>query len=312
MTRVAALDCGTNSLRLLIADVNPSAGTLRDVDRRMEIVRLGEGVERTGRIAPAAMARTLAVTARFARLCTDLGVRRVRFIATSASRDAANREEFTAGVRRLLGVTPDVITGEEEAALSFAGATRGLPDGFPRPALVVDIGGGSTEFALGAASRVLASCSIDIGCVRLTERHLLDDPPTPERLSAATRDIDAALETVAATLPLERTATLVGLAGSVTTVAAHALRLARYDPTAIHGCVLSVPEVTASCDGLIGMSRAQRSVLPYLHPGRVDVISSGALIWKRVITAVAERSGIDRVITSEHDILDGIAWSLAR
>ncbi len=316
MSRVAAVDCGTNSLRLLVADVDPATGALVDLDRRMEIVRLGQGVDRTGRIAPEAMARTLDATAAYARRCRELGVERVRFVATSATRDAGNREEFMAGVERVLGVAPEVISGDEEARLSFAGATGGLPGRHRTPYLVVDIGGGSTEFVLGDGNGtgdggVLAALSVDIGCVRMTERHLVGDPPTPPQLAVAAADVDAAIDRVAAAVPLGRAGTLIGLAGSVTTVTAHALRLDRYDPRRIHGCVLPVEQVLGACAELTRMSRSERAALPYLHPGRVDVIGAGALVWARVVERLAAAAGVAEVVTSEHDILDGIALSIS-
>lgn len=309
MTRVAAIDCGTNSLRLLVADVDPVAGTLVDLERRMEIVRLGQGVDRTGRIAPEAMARTLAVTRTYAALAESLGAERVRFVATSASRDARNAGEFVAGVREVLGVEPEVVPGTVEAQLSFDGATRELRGVHPAPFLVVDIGGGSTELVLGSAS-VEAVRSVDIGCVRLTERHLVADPPTSAQVEAATADVRAALDVAAADVPLARAATLVGVAGSVTTITAHALGLARYDPAQVHRAVLGVDVVRAACTELLEMPRAQRATLGFLHPGRVDVIGAGALVWRCVIDRVTAESGITEVVTSEHDILDGIAWSL--
>jgi exopolyphosphatase/guanosine-5'-triphosphate,3'-diphosphate pyrophosphatase len=310
VTRVAAVDCGTNSLRLLVADVDPDADTLRDVVRTMEVVRLGEGVDRTGRIAPEAMARTLRVARRYARRCEAAGVERLRFVATSASRDAANAAEFTAGVREALGVEPEVISGREEAALSFRGAIRDLVGRHPEPFLVVDLGGGSTELVLGARD-VVASTSVDVGCVRMTERHLHADPPTGAEVDAATADVDAALDRAQARVRFDRARTLVGLAGSVTTVTAHALGLQRYDAGRIHGSSLEVHAVLAACDDLLAMSRSQRAGLPFMHPGRVDVIGAGALVWGRVVDRVAAASGMTRVVTSEHDILDGIAWSLA-
>jgi exopolyphosphatase / guanosine-5'-triphosphate,3'-diphosphate pyrophosphatase len=325
--RVAAMDCGTNSLRLLVADVDAGTGVLRDVERRMEIVRLGEGVDRTGRIAPGAMARTLAATERYAKVCADLGVQRIRYVATSATRDADNRAEFVAGVQGLLGVPPEVVSGDEEARLSFDGATRGLPGGHPAPYLVVDIGGGSTEFVLGESGTVLAARSVDIGCVRLTERYsgpdrdrtgVADAPAgsgavAPELAgaeAAVLADVDAALARAAESVDLSRAATLIGLAGSVTTITAHALGLPRYDSAAIHGSVLPVAEAVAACTDLAAMGREERLALPYLHPGRADVIAAGALVWRAVIERVAGEAGISTVVTSEHDILDGIAWSL--
>jgi len=309
MTRVAAFDCGTNSLRLLIADVDPEGGTLEDVDRRMDIVRLGEGVDRTGRIAPEAMERTLSVARFYAALCAEAGVERVRFVATSATRDADNRADFVAGVRALLGVEPEVLTGAQEADLSFTGATRELHARHEPPYPVVDIGGGSTEVVLGNR-RPDAAASVEVGCVRLPERHLRSDPPSAVGVAAATADVDAALDEVAAAVPLQATRTLVGLAGSVTTVTAHALGLAEYDAGRIHGSELGVDEIGKACTELLSMSRAERAALPYMHPGRVDVIGAGALIWRRVVERVADAAGVSRAVTSEHDILDGIAWSM--
>jgi len=313
--RVAALDCGTNSLRMLLADVDTASGTLTDVDRRMEIVRLGQGVDRTGRIDPEAMRRTLRVTGDYARECARAGAQRVRFVATSATRDARNRAEFTDGVRALLGVEPEVVSGQEEAALSFAGATRELAGAHPAPFLVVDIGGGSTELVLGDGA-VDAARSVDVGCVRLTERHLHDDPPTRAQVAAAGADIRAALDLAGTDVRLGAARSLVGLAGSVTTASAHVLGLDRYDPRAIHGAALPVDDVLAACADLLGMTRAQRAALPYMHPGRVDVIGAGVLVWSLVIERVAELtaqagSPLREVVSSEHDILDGIAWGLA-
>jgi exopolyphosphatase/guanosine-5'-triphosphate,3'-diphosphate pyrophosphatase len=310
MTRVAAVDCGTNSIRLLVADVDPVTGTLADLDRRMEVVRLGQGVDRTGRIAPEAMARTLDAARRYADLASGLGASAVRFVATSASRDAENAAEFVDGVRSVFGVEPEVVAGEEEAALSYTGATRELHGAHAAPFLVVDIGGGSTELVLGDGV-VEASRSVDVGCVRMTERHLAGDPPTSEQVAAATHDIRAALDLAAERVPLAAARTLVGLAGSVTTVAAHALRLDSYRPERIHRSVLGVDEVVAACDDLLAMPRDKRAELPYMHPGRVDVIGAGALVWKLVVERVAAEAGLREVVTSEHDILDGIAFSIA-
>ena len=305
MTRVAAVDCGTNSIRLLIADIEGT--TLSDVDRRMEIVRLGEGVDRTGRFAPAALERTFAACRRYAEIIEKTKAAGVRFVATSASRDVANRDEFAAGVRAAFGVDPEVVTGDEEAELSFLGATRELVDGgYETPFLVVDIGGGSTEFVLGGTS-VHAARSVDVGCVRMTERHLHDDPPTAEQVAAARADIDAAIALAAETVPIEQTATLVGLAGSVTTVAAMALDLPAYLPERIHRSRIAAAEVRSVTERLLAMTREERTALPFMHPGRVDVIGAGALILACVVDAVAA----DEVLVSEHDILDGIAWSLA-
>jgi len=315
MTRVAAIDCGTNSIRLLVADVDVAAGTLSDVVRTMEVVRLGQGVDRTGRIAPEALERTLDATRRYAATCAELGVEQIRFVATSASRDAENRADFVDGILEAIGVEPEVVDGQEEARLSFRGATGVLAGRHRGPFLVVDLGGGSTELVLGTTSPV-AAYSMDVGCVRMTERHLHDEPPTPEQIAAASADIVAALGAAGRVVPFGRAATVVGLAGTVTTVTAHALDLERYDPVRIDGAVLPVDRVLASCKALLGMSRARREVLPFMHPGRVDIIGAGALVWSNVLSHVrAEigRSGgnLRTVVTSEHDILDGIAWSAA-
>ncbi|GEN79692.1 Ppx/GppA phosphatase family protein [Actinotalea fermentans] len=314
MVRVAGIDCGTNSIRLLVADVDEQ-GRLTDLDRRMEVVRLGQGVDRTGRLAPDALERTLDAARRYAAICAELGAERIRFVATSATRDAENRADFVAGVRDALGVEPEVIEGVEEASLSFRGATSVLAGKHPGPFLVVDIGGGSTELALGTTS-VVASHSMDMGCVRLTERHLHSDPPTQEEIAAASADVVAALDAAAREVPFGRTATLVGLAGSVTTVTAHVLDLDEYDPHAIDGAVLPVDKVLVASRELLTMSRAKRSRLPFMHPGRVDVIGAGALVWSDVVSRVRSEVGIAggrlrSVVVSEHDILDGIALSAA-
>ena len=315
MTRVAAIDCGTNSIRLLVADVDPATGTVRDLDRRMEIVRLGQGVDRTGRLAPEALTRTFDAARRYGETIRELGAERVRFVATSATRDASNRDEFVAGVRAALGVEPEVVSGVEEAELSFRGATSVLAGAHPGPFLVVDIGGGSTEIVLGTDS-VEAAASADVGCVRITERRLAYDPPTAAQIEAATEDVRAALDGVAQRVPLGKTATLVGLAGSVTTVTAHALALPAYDPTQINGAALTLDAVLAAAGELLAMPREERAALGFMPPGRVDVIGAGALVWslvvQRVRDEVAAAGGeLRTVVTSEHDILDGIALSIA-
>jgi exopolyphosphatase/guanosine-5'-triphosphate,3'-diphosphate pyrophosphatase len=306
--RVAAIDCGTNSIRLLVADIDPRAGTLVDLDRRMEVVRLGQGVDRTGRLAPEALDRTLDATVRFAAAIDAFGADSVRFVATSATRDAENRDEFIDGVRAILGMEPDVATGEEEAALSFAGATRELAaDGVPGPYLVADIGGGSTELVLGDAGGVWAARSVDVGAVRLTERHFSDDPPRPEQVAAAREDAEAAISLAAQTVPLREARTLVGVAGSVTTVAAMALDLTAYDSRLIHRARIGADDIRDVTERLLAASSAERAALPFLHPGRVDVIGAGALL----LTTLVDRLAVGEVVVSEHDILDGIAWSLA-
>jgi exopolyphosphatase/guanosine-5'-triphosphate,3'-diphosphate pyrophosphatase len=304
--RVAAVDCGTNSLRLLVADVDPRRRTLADAERRMEIVRLGQGVDATGRLAPEALARTLRVLAEYAAIIEREGAQAVRMVATSATRDAANASDFVRGVRAVLGVDPEVVTGDDEAQLSFTGATAELAGGPPAPYLVADIGGGSTEFVLGDPAAVTAAVSVDIGCVRMTERHLRGDPPDAAQIAAATADIDAALEVAAARVPVGRARTLVGLAGSVTTVAALAMGLPAYDAARIHHARISAGDVHVQAARLLAQTHAQRAALAVMHPGRVDVIAGGALVLNRIMT----RFGCTEVLVSEHDILDGIAWSL--
>ncbi|MET8438890.1 Ppx/GppA phosphatase family protein [Streptomyces sp900116325] len=313
MTRVAAIDCGTNSIRLLVADADPATGELIELDRRMEIVRLGQGVDSTGRLAPDALERTFAACRRYAAVIKEHGAEKLRFVATSASRDAENRDEFVRGVLDILGAEPEVISGDQEAEFSFEGATKELAgrDHLAKPYLVVDIGGGSTEFVVGD-DRVLAARSVDIGCVRMTERHLVSDgvvtdPPTLGQITAIRADIDAALDLAEETVPLTEAATLVGLAGTVTTVAAIALGLQEYDSEAIHHSRISFEQVQEITGRLVTSTHAERAAIPAMHPGRVDVITSGAL----VLLAVMKRTGAREVVVSEHDILDGIGWSIA-
>ena len=313
--RVAAIDCGTNSVRLLIADLGDDR--LTEVERRMEIVRLGEGVDRTGRLAPEALERTFAAMRGYRELIDRHGATATRVVATSATRDAANRDDFTGGVREIFGVEPEVVSGAEEAELSFVGATRGLvslspetevPQGPLPPYLVVDIGGGSTEFVVGT-EHAQAALSVDIGCVRLTERHLREagDPPSAPALEAVVADIEAALDLVAAEVPVGQARTLVGLAGSVTTVAGIALGLPAYDAARIHHARISAEQVHEVSRRLLAMTHGERASVPVMHPGRVDVIGVGSLILDRIV----RRFAFSQVVVSEHDILDGIAQSLA-
>lgn len=315
MSRVAAIDCGTNSIRLLIADIDHSNGSVKltDVVRQMRVVRLGEGVDATGELAPAALERTFAATRDYARLIREHGAAKVRFVATSASRDASNRQVFVDGIRDLLGVEPEVITGDEEAALSFAGASSVLPIDDGDHVLVVDLGGGSTEFVLGTAAGVTAARSVDVGCVRLTERHLRADPPTAEQIAAAEADVDAAIATAGLDVPLGRATAVVGVAGSITTITAHAMRLPEYSPDAIHGTELPLDDVRMAATDLLEMPRAERAALPYMHPGRVDVIGAGGLVWRRILEQLAALTDgrIRTATASEHDILDGIALSIS-
>ena len=299
--RVAALDCGTNSLRLLVTDVR--GDTKHDVVREMRVVRLGQGVDETGRFHPDALQRTLAVTREFGELATVLGAERVRFCATSAARDAANADELNDGVEAILGVRPEVLTGEAEAQASFLGATRSISG----PALVVDIGGGSTELVVGDDGEVGWSHSFDVGSVRLTERFLHGDPATVQEVTALESYLDGMLRPRVA--DLDPVSTFVGVAGTITTVAAHALELPSYDSSRIHGARLPVDDVRTACLSLLRMSVADRRALPFMHPGRADVIGAGAMILDAVLDAVPLAT--DTVTVSEHDILDGLAWGAA-
>ncbi|GAA2807378.1 Ppx/GppA phosphatase family protein [Kitasatospora paracochleata] len=308
-TRVAAIDCGTNSIRLLVADLDPDTGAITDRDRRMIINRLGQGVDKTGRLHPDALERTFAACREYAEVIAEHGVTpdRIRMVATSASRDAENAAEFTDGVREILGVTPSVVSGDEEAHLSFTGATKELLGGPAKPPyLVFDLGGGSTEFVLGGED-VQAARSVDIGCVRLTERHFAgSERPTQDQIAAAQADINAALDRAAEAVPLDGDATLVGLAGTVTTVAGIVLDLPEYRSERIHHARLTVDQVREVTARLLTASHDERAAIPVMHPGRADVIAAGSL----VLLEIMERTGALEVLVSEHDILDGIAWSI--
>lgn len=312
--RLAAVDCGTNSIRLLVADIErvDERPAPVEVDRRMRIVRLGEGVDSTGRLADAALARTWDACAEFAEVVARLRPDALRFVATSATRDAANAQVFTEGVRARLGVEPQVVSGAEEARLSFAGALSGLAaQRLPEPVLVLDIGGGSTEFVVGTAGPTEPhGVSQDIGCVRLTERVLSGDPPDDQQIAATTELIDAAIDEAARAVPVTAARTLVGLAGSVTSVAAAVLGLVSYDRNRIHHARLPAAAVHEVTGRLLAMTRQERLELGWLHPGRVDVIGAGALVLDRVLARLAPTLAAPEVIVSEHDILDGIVLSL--
>jgi exopolyphosphatase/guanosine-5'-triphosphate,3'-diphosphate pyrophosphatase len=304
LSRVAAIDCGTNSIRLLIADI--TGGNFKEVLRTMEIVRLGQGVDQNKSFHPDAITRTLSAVEKFAQLIASKGVEKIRFCATSATRDASNRELFTNGVKKILGVEVEVIPGEQEAALSFIGATKELSqsDG---PFLVVDIGGGSTEFVFGS-EKVEFAKSVNIGCVRMSERHLNLQPPTMTQIAEAIIDIDLAITQAAKAVPISQAKSLVAVAGTATTVAAAALKLAEYDRYLIHLSRISAPSVHQVAAMFQSMNKDQIAALGYMHPGRVDVITAGALVLSRIMAA----TGASEFIASESDILDGIAWSLSK
>jgi len=304
LSRIAAIDCGTNSIRLLIADI--TGGNFKEVLRTMEIVRLGQGVDQNKSFHPDAIARTLSAVEKFAQLIASKGVEKIRFCATSATRDANNRELFTNGVKKILGVEVEVIPGEQEAVLSFIGATKELSqsDG---PFLVVDIGGGSTEFVFGS-EKVEFAKSVNIGCVRMSERHLNLQPPTMAQIAEAIIDIDLAITQAAKVVPISQAKSLVAVAGTATTVAAAALKLAEYDRYLIHLSRISAPAVHQVAAMFQSLNKDQITALGYMHPGRVDVITAGALVLSRIMAA----TGASEFIASESDILDGIAWLLSK
>lgn len=299
---VGAIDCGTNSIRLLVARLD--GAQLVDLDRRMTVVRLGEGVDRTGELSAAALERTFAACSDYREVLAAHGVERVRFVATSASRDARNSAEFVAGVRDILGVEPTVISGAEEAALSFSGATRGVAH--RQPVLVFDIGGGSTEFVVGDNAAVQDCVSVDMGCVRFHERYLTSDPITPDELRRLRAAAEGLAREALAAVDASSVRDVIGLAGTVTTVAAIALGLPAYDADVIHGSRISVSDVTRVAAELAALPVAARRELSVMHPGRADVIVSGAAI----LDVILQLLGADSLIVSEHDILDGLAWSL--
>jgi exopolyphosphatase/guanosine-5'-triphosphate,3'-diphosphate pyrophosphatase len=302
MTRVAAIDCGTNSIRLLIANIN--GDNFQEITREMEIVRLGQGVDATGKFDPEAIERTLTATRRYAEIIASKGVEKIRFCATSATRDASNRDLFIDGVREILGIEPEVIPGTEEAELSFIGATKGLTH-TESPYLVVDIGGGSTEFVLGD-SEVKYAKSVNIGCVRMSERHLNKAPQDPLAVQKAIQDIDEAIADAAYIVPIKEAKTLIAVAGTATTVAAAALGLNEYDRHSIHLSRIPAAKVFEVAQMFSLMSREEIAALGYMHPGRVDVIAAGSLVLSRVMLA----TGATEFVASESDILDGMAWAL--
>ncbi len=300
--RVAAIDCGTNSIRLLIADIEGS--NFREITRQMEVVRLGQGVDKTGAFHPDAIARTLAAVDLYAAEIAKRGVEKIRFCATSATRDATNRALFIDGVKERLGIEPEVIAGEVEAALSFQGATKDF-DKTQGPFLVIDIGGGSTEFVFGTDS-VEAARSMNIGCVRMSERHFTGDQPDPGQIASAIEDIDENIRQAAKTVPITQAKTVIMVAGTATTVAAAALDLPEYDRYAIHLSRISSERAHHISQSLLRETREERAAHGYMHPGRVDVIGAGSLVLDRIMVA----TGATEFVASESDILDGMAWSL--
>ena len=300
--RVAAIDCGTNSIRLLIADID--GDNFREITRLMEVVRLGQGVDKTGAFHPDAIDRTLAAVDLYAAEIAKRGVEKIRFCATSATRDAANRDLFINGVKERLGIEPEVIAGEVEAALSFLGATKDF-DKSQGPFLVIDIGGGSTEFVFGTDS-VEAARSMNIGCVRMTERHFERDTELDAQIAAATEDIDTHIREAGLTVPITKAKTVIMVAGTATTVAAAALDLPAYDRYAIHLARISAERTHQISKQLLHESREERAAHGYMHPGRVDVIGAGSLVLDRIMHA----TGATEFVASESDILDGMAWSL--
>jgi len=302
MTRVAAIDCGTNSIRLLIADIDN--GEFKEIVRSMEVVRLGQGVDKNKLFQPDAIDRTLAAVDNFNEEIVSKSVEKIRFCATSATRDAKNRSLFTDGVKNILGVEVEVILGDEEAKLSYFGATKGLKQS-DAPFLVVDIGGGSTEFVYGH-EKVEFAKSVDIGCVRMSERHLNTQPVTMDQVARAIVDIDKAIAQAAAIVPISAAKTLIAVAGTATTVAAAALELKEYDRNLIHLSRISADKVYEVSAMLQSMQKNEIAELGYMHPGRVDVITAGSLVLSRVMAA----TGASEFVASESDILDGMAWSL--
>lgn len=324
--RVAGIDCGTNTIRLLVADVPENvvsgAPILCDIVRTMQVVRLGQGVDRTGRFDEKALERTLAMVREYGQICKEKGVESLRFAATSATRDAQNRQEFIDAVVCELGVEPQVLTGEQEAHTSFTGAISAMNTGglctVESPLLAIDLGGGSTELVLGTAEgEILSSYSMNVGSVRMRERRLHSDPPTSEEINKARQDVQDYLDRAEKYVDLGQARGVIGLAGTVTTLVAKALELPNYQPERIHGMVLTIPEVDRVCEWFMNSSVAQHADLGFMAPGRADVIGAGALVWQEVVHRIVQRTReagheLQSVVTSEHDILDGLALWAAR
>ena len=303
--KIAAIDCGTNSIRLLIMDYQKADQSLTEIIREMRIVRLGEGVDQTKSFSEAALTRTKAAIEEYAKLIEHYSVEKIRFVATSATRDANNRDIFFVMVKKALGIEAEVITGEEEAALSFAGATRSLASKLEGPFLVIDLGGGSTELVVGQQTPTTAY-SMNVGCVRMTERHAPGGNPTDSQEQAIRADVRAALAAAREKVDFSNVKTVIGVAGTVTTVAAHALKIDKYDPNVLHGAAISSQQVSQTAADFIKLSFEERTALPYMHPGRVEVITAGAIVLDEIIKEIKA----NKLIASERDILDGVAWSI--
>jgi exopolyphosphatase/guanosine-5'-triphosphate,3'-diphosphate pyrophosphatase len=304
MKRVAAIDCGTNSIRLLISDIDTSTNTATDVVREMRIVRLGEGVDRTNAFLPTALERTFKAVEEYDKLLLKHNVEHVRFVATSATRDAQNKAMFIKGVIDRLRIVPEVIAGVEEAALSFDGATRSLRQKHSAPFLVIDLGGGSTELVIGDKEPT-GAYSMDVGCVRMTERHTPGGNPTKEQEEAIRTDVKNALKVAGTKVDWKTAKTVVGVAGTITTVAAHVLNLKTYDPDVLHGASITAEQVSQTAQDFITLTPAQRGALPYMHEGRIEVITAGSIVLDEVMKGI----GAQTLIASERDILDGVTWS---
>jgi exopolyphosphatase/guanosine-5'-triphosphate,3'-diphosphate pyrophosphatase len=304
MKRVAAIDCGTNSIRLLISDIDTATNTATDVVREMRIVRLGEGVDKTNAFLPSALERTFKAVDEYDKLLLKHNVEHVRFVATSATRDAQNKAMFIKGVIDRLRIVPEVIAGVEEAALSFDGATRSLRQKHTAPFLVIDLGGGSTELVIGDKEPT-GAYSMDVGCVRMTERHTPGGNPTKEQEEAIRTDVKNALKVAGTKVDWKTAKTVVGVAGTITTVAAHVLNLKTYDPDVLHGASITAEQVSQTAQDFITLTPAQRGALPYMHEGRIEVITAGSIVLDEVMKGI----GAKTLIASERDILDGVTWS---
>ena len=304
MKRVAAIDCGTNSIRLLISDIDVSTNTATDVIREMRIVRLGEGVDKTNAFSPRALERTFKAVDEYEQLLLKHNVEHVRFVATSATRDAQNKAMFIKGVIDRLRIVPEVIAGVEEAALSFDGATRSLRQKHVAPFLIIDLGGGSTELVIGDKEPT-GAYSMDVGCVRMTERHTPGGNPTKEQEEAIRTDVKNALKVAATKVDWKSAQTVVGVAGTITTVAAHVLNLKTYDPDVLHGASITAEQISQTAQDFITLTPSQRGALPYMHEGRIEVITAGSIVLDEVMKGI----GAKTLIASERDILDGVTWS---